>query len=246
MSLWHPTRPKKVPFWSAIILQNQGTVSVAANSTGYVTIQPPPGETWWVEIALDNPCTSAGSWADYRDYDGSIDRGHVVCYTQGSYGWVRPFVIISRILTNSLYGYASFRNTCTNTMLMCYSYSGFKLSQPIWTPKRIGGSERMLPFKREATRPLPSALSGLEKYACEVRGLDPTKPDEYVLAIVLEEDTVLASDPATGFPIERFSAYVAAETLADLITKFKRREFDPIKAGFEKYLIKWRKEGLEV
>jgi hypothetical protein len=86
----------------------------------------------------------------------------------------------------------------------------------------------------------------LDKYKALILGLDPERPDEYALGIILEEDTPLAIDPNTGFPVERKSAYVKADVLADLILKFKSGALDYVKAGYEPYLKKWKSEGIDL
>jgi hypothetical protein len=129
----------------------------------------------------------------------------------------------------------------TSSCAMRYGYSGLKLSRPLWSPKRLEG--RALPFKKATDAPLPDPIKPLEKYKALI--LDPVS-NEYVLGVVLEENTPLAVDEKTGFPVERMSAYVKADVLADLITKFKSGALDYAKAGYEKYLIKWKSEGIDL
>jgi hypothetical protein len=187
----------------------------------------------------------------YQDYDGSTTREHVRKYwgqiSTGAnatvYGIATCELIISRILTNTLY--ARLTGYCSAATTLTYGYSGFKLSQPQWTPvKTVPLGTK--PFKRPTDLPLPSPIKPLEKYKVEILGLDPSKPNDYCLAIILEEGTVLAIDPITGFPVERMSAYVPADTLADLITQFKQGKLSPDETGYTKYIMKWKNEGIDL
>jgi hypothetical protein len=101
------------------------------------------------------------------------------------------------------------------------------------------------PWKKMASSPLPTALSALSKYAYNILGIDPAKPNEYSLGIILEEDTPLAVDPKTNFPVERLTVVVKADVLADLIAKFKAGTADPVATGYRKYLDKWKAEGID-
>jgi len=233
----------KFPFWSAIITQVQGSVNIPGNATVYVEIQPPSGETWWVEIgAIDSASTA--SQLRYFDYDGSTRRLHYGNYMNLSYEDVKG-ICISRILTNSLYASIQWRNGAGDSETGLYGYSGFKLSQPQWTPKRLVDASKPKPLKKPPTKSPPSELSDLKKYAYDMLGINPNRPDEYDLAIILEEDTPLAVDPKTNFPVERFSAYVQASVLADFIRKFKDGTADPVVTGYRKYLDKWKAEGID-
>ena len=233
----YPTRTlttTKFPFWSAIILQTQGSTPVSASSTAYVTIQPPSGETWfvWIDALLN-----VGSLpeVEYSDFDGTTARVH----TDNR----NPRIGVLKILTNTLYARLKFCNNTTSTQTAYYGYSGFKLSQPIWSPQRPDTSTK--PFKLSTDLPLPDPIKPLDKYKTLIRGLDPANPDRYVLAIVLEEDTPLAIDN-TGFPVERKSVYISADVLANLVMQFKSGKIDYVKAGFEPYLKKWRAEGIDL
>jgi len=253
---------RRNPFWSAIITQVQGSVSVPALGDAYVSIQPPAGETWWIEI---------GFWVDYSsgyvtyfDYDGTTRRLHVRDYVIDTYGKYRSNLVLERILTNSLY--ASLHFFSWSAVTGYYGYSGFKLSKPLWSPERMLRSNPKA-WKRKLTRPLPSEIASLEPHACEVyyeeRG-------DYVLAIILEEDVPLAIDPATGFPIERLTAYITTENLMNILSqrddptlredvtldfppKYRGRKLRELTGsefeeatGYKKYLQRWRREGIEI
>jgi hypothetical protein len=42
------------------------------------------------------------------------------------------------------------------------------------------------------------------------------------------------------------SAYVPADTLADLITQFKQGKSSPDITGYTKYIMKWKNEGIDL
>jgi len=242
----------KFPFWSAIITQTQGSVSIPSGSTVYVDIQPPSGETWliWVDYSHTEIDKNYQSNVKYYDYDGTTRRMHfykrrspTTTYDYGVYFHTYGLSLM-KVLTNSLYGSLCFYQSVGSEKTAYYGYSGFKLSKPLWSPKRIHNPDPK-PWKRKRTKPLPAGLEALEKYAFDIYGINPEKPDEYDVGISLEENTPLAVDPATNFPVERFTAVVQASTLADLLAKFKAGTLDPVKAGYRKYLNKWKAEGID-
>jgi len=249
---------RRNPFWSAIITQAYGSVSVPATADTYVYIQPPVGETWWIQI---------GFWVDYYsgyvtyfDYDGTVRRIHVRDRVTNTYGKVRPNLVLERIITNSLYASLHFYSWSATSGT--YGYSGFKLSKPLWSPERLHNPDPKA-WKRELTKRLPSEIASLEPYACEVYYEEKR---DYVPVIMLEEDTKLAIDPATKFPVERLTVLVTSEVLLKILNirddptlrpdeevEFrgkKRRlreltkdEYEEI-TGYKKYFDKWRDEGL--
>jgi hypothetical protein len=236
---------EKFPFWSAIINQTAGSVSSPANSTVSIVIQPPSGEVWlvWIDVWLNLPASASA--VTYNDYDGTTAHMHTRCAIGGTYGLYNPKLGLLKVLTNSLYARIDVLNPTTGTSTGAYyGYSGFKLSQPLWSPKR--GDRPVSPWKKPTGLPLPSAISALDKYKAEILGLDPSKPNEYGLAVILEEDTPLALDPTSGFPVERFTAVVKADVLADLIAKFKAGTLSPDVTGYRKYLDKWKAEGIDL
>jgi hypothetical protein len=234
----------KFPFWSSIITQVQGSVSVPAASNTYVNIQPPSGETWWANISsfTDNIISNQLKSAGYADYDGTTIRFHTKSGEGYDYGIYAHLPNVSKILTNTLYASLYFysASACTGY----YGYSGFKLSQPLWSPKRVVNA-KPLPWKRPKTKHLPTGLEALDKYAFDIYDINPDKPNQYDLGIILEEDTPLAFDPATNFPVERLTAVVQDDVLADFIAKFKAGAADPVATGYRKYLDRWKKEGID-
>jgi hypothetical protein len=209
----------------------------------YVNIQPPSGETWLVDLLFStyNVTTSAASnysYVEYNDYDGSTARRH------GRFGFSAASVeagqaptciSVRRILTNSRYArLAGYNNANADTLY--YGYSGFKLSQPLWSPKRVGGKPA-LPFKRKTAFDIPPEVKPLEKYICDI-----LMGEKYTQAIILEEDTPLATD-AKGFPVETLSAYAVVERFIELMPQIKA---EPVETGYKGYLDKWREEGIAI
>jgi hypothetical protein len=209
-----------------------------------VIFQPPEGETWLVDIAGLNTSPASGADIYYGDYDGTTFRKHTGHISGGSYGDECPHFELTRIWTYSLHGRISASNPGSSSCYLYYGYSGFKLSQPLWSPKRLIDPNPM-PWKKPTSLTLPSAIAPLQKYAFDILGIDPNKPNDYGLAVILEEDTPLAIDPATNFPIERVTVFVKADVLADLIAKFKAKTADPVITGYAKYLDKWKLEGID-
>jgi hypothetical protein len=242
----YPTRTltqSKFPFWSAIITQQAGSVTVPAGATVYVTIQPPAGETWLIDLLYS--VDGANMFYIYSDFNGATARDHgyvsATIYTGATY------LELTRILTNSLYARLGFMNTGTVSRTGVYGYSGFKLSKPLYSLARdISNPDPPRPWKKPATLPLPPIIAGLHPYAREFLEIDINRLNYYVLGILLEEDTPLAHDPDTGFPVERLTVVVPADTLADMIGKFKTGELDPVKTGYKKYLDKWKQEGIKL
>jgi len=234
----YPTRTlttTQFPFWSAIILQTQGSVSVPASSTVNVVIQPPSNETWfvWIDAFIDRGILSN---VRYSDFDGTTARIHTDS--------ANPRIGVLKILTNTLYTQLTFYNDTTSARTAYYGYSGFKLSKPHWVPQRPDSTSTNQ-FKLSTDLPLPDPIKPLNKYKALILGLDPSKPNDYALGIILEEDTPLAIDQ-TGFPVERKSVYISADALANLVMQFRSGKIDYVKAGFEPYLKKWKAEGIDL
>jgi hypothetical protein len=234
----------KFPFWSAIITQNQGSVSIPTVSTVYVDIQPPSGETWGVTLSATADVYMV-TQLQYFDYNGTTRRLHHG-NVWGTTGYLGPIgIVITRVLTNTLYGSLAWHNSDSSSAHTgYYGYSGFKLSQPLWSPKRLNNPGPK-PWKKAKSKPLPIGLEALDKYAHDILGIDPSKPDEYDVGVILEEDTPLAIDPATNFPLERYTAVVKADVLADFISKFRTGKADPVACGYSKYLKRWKTEGVD-
>jgi len=240
----YPTRTltqAKFPFWSAIIIQQAGSVSVPATSTATVNIQPPAGETWYIEIGFGIPLYSAVTFkARYYDFDGTTARMHVP--NEGN-SYATGWLVISRILTNSLYAQLSIYNGASASNPAYYGYSGFKLSKPLYSPKRNNTDPK--PWKQKPSLlPIPRDIEPLSKYIVDI--YDHSIGD-YRQAIMLEEDTPLAQDPETGFPVERLTVYAFIDDfINNILTPYKAGKLDLVKSGWKKYFDKWSLEGIKI
>jgi len=265
---------RRNPFWSAIITQVQGSVSVPTGTYTYVHIQPPVGETWltWIDCYMS---VFKGAFNDiiYYDYDGTTERLQKRLWhedtTNYDYGhYFRSINLdVCKVLINSLYARLRFWQNSGTTVSAFYGYSGYKLSQPLWSPLRKHNPEPPKPWKRKLTVSLPTEVEPLRPYACEVFDLEL---NEYVPVIILEEDTPLAVDPATKFPVERLTAVVTVENLVNILKqredltlrpdvmleappKYRGRrlrelttsEFEEA-TGYKKYFQRWGEEGIEI
>lgn len=228
----------KFPFWSAIITQNAGSISVASGATGEIVIQPSVGETWlvWINMGIAVDGVQTGRVV-YVDYNGITERQHLYVFMYNASNTILPS--ITKVLTNSLYGKIKYFNNTPGTNTFVYGYSGFKLSKPHWTAEKPAGK----PWRVKSSIALPYELQGLEKYLWDIYD---AVHDRYIPHIILEEDTVLARDPDTGFPVERFTAYVDVNTLRDLVKRFKSGSLTPDSTGYRKYLEKWANEGIKL
>lgn len=234
----------KARFWSSIIDQTAGSISVSANSGQLVTIQPATDETWWIWIDFVMLGRGSAQKVEYYDYDGSAMNLHIREYRSATYTRKESWLSVAKILTDTLYGRLYFENNDDTARDAYYGYSGFKLSERHWSPKRLSVSPmRFKPWKRKPREKLPERLKGLKDYAWEVLGYGEN-PWEYTLVIMLEEEVPLAVDPETGFPVERSTAFIPAKKLEEFLVKFERGEADPVKTGLDKYIKKWDKESL--
>jgi hypothetical protein len=242
----------KFPFWSAIITLTRGSVSVPGNATAYVEIRPPTGETWYITLGAFWNFALPGSGApiNLESWDGTtaipLQGDSRVQRSDAGYARTQIYVNFTVIITNSLWCRLAFTNPFVNTVTGHYGYSGFKLSHPQWSPVRNHNLEPKPSWRRPLSKPLPPEIAPLRRYAYDVLGADPAKPEEYDTVIILEENTPLAVDPNTNQPVELLTVVVRASVLADMIEKFKTGELDPITAGYDKYLDRWRKEGIRV
>ncbi len=237
-------------FYSEVITQTEGSVSVAATSSADVYIQPPAGETWWVFI--DVKFGQPSNYVQYNDYDGATARLHSEFVNYQEY-YTRMLGSESKILTNSLYGDIHAYNSQSSAVTLYYGYSGFKLGTKKWSPIRTADPKPYIikPSKYN----IPSELSSLSKYI-EDRYLfnENTYAFEYTQVLVLEKNTVLATDPTTGFPVERLDIHIKTKDLLKpfIIGTLKYTTFldyikaKPVETGFKKYLDKWKAEGITV
>jgi hypothetical protein len=250
----YPTRTltqAKFPFWSAIITLTRGSVSVPGNTTSYVEIRPPAGETWYITLGAfwQYGLPGGAGPINLESWDGAtaipLQGDSRVFRSDVGYTRIQVYVNFTVVITNSLWCRLAFTNPYLGTVTGYYGYSGFKLSHPQWSPVRSHNQESK-PWMRPPSKPLPPGLAPLAKYAYDVLGADPTKPEEYDTVIILEESTPLAVDPVTGQPVELLTVVVRASVLADMIRKFRTGELDPVATGYKKYLDKWEHEGIKL
>jgi len=233
----------KFPFWSAIITPSHIlNTDLPTDSIGYQTVQPPSGETWFI-FALGG-CNSnghSGMQLAWEFYDGTTEY-----FIARAHPWHADAVsetLFAGIITNEMYLRQYVRNITGYASNDYYlGYSGFKLSERFSKPKKINNL-KIPPFKRKTQFDIPKSpidLTPLEKYICDIYDHERKA---YVQAIILEEDTPLAVDPKTNFPVERFSCYVYVENLLKILDQIK---IDPVRTGYKKYLDKWKAEGITI
>ena len=222
----------KFPFWSAIVTQTQGDVSVAAGASVYVDVQPPSGETWLV--FFDAYLEQATTAAYYYDYDGSTRRLHVRCRVDNDdYGLHSPLLTgLCKILTNSRYASLRFYNWSASDRAGCYGYSGFKLSQPLWRPERLGGLQ-VPPFKRP--------LNGRKVAFSTLKDKAYINSDGEIAYHLYDED--LARCPLKGDVVERAEHHVLEKDLVAHITTFQN---DPDGTGWKRCFQKLAEEGISI
>ena len=231
MSLIDRITVTRAPFWSAIIVQQARTWVVGIGVTDVIDIRPPPNEVWWVHINM----RIDGGRVEYYVFDGVTET----LSTKDLNIWT------DRILTHTLYARMKFVNTSTSARFTaCYGYSGFRLSQPLYSPARSGSGRRS--WKRPLTQGLPKMLEPLEKHIFEVTGVDPSNPEEYRPVVILEENVPLAVDPRTGFVVERLTSYVPVETFMVVLRGLRERRIKLEDSGYKKYIDKWKAEGIEL
>jgi hypothetical protein len=231
----------KFPFWSAIITATQNDFSIAAGATVNVDVQPPAGETWWICFIAGLQHEGTGTdRITLCTFDGTTEGEftrlcNAVISTSYFYQYGLPIDCVI-IITNSKYLRAKFYSVAGTTGNYCYS--GYKLSKPQWTPTRA--EDEVKPWIKPTEQPIPDMLKPLSKHIVDVWDGVQRK---YVQAILLEKDTVLAVEPTSGFPVERMTAYIDAETFTKRYTEFKA---DPDSTGYRKYFKKWAEEGISI
>lgn len=221
----------KFPFWSAIITQVQGSVNIPATTEVFVDIQPAANETWWVEIGFSGGNCNINC-ISYYDYNGITARMHFRNVTHTTYEDNRN-VTVHRILTNSLYARIGFNNAGTSAFTAFYGYSGFKLSQPQWSTRKVT-AEQEIAFKCNIPKNKGVAFPQLREKAY----LNP----EGKLAYHLCSD-VLAVDPIKNVPVETVEYHVTEEDLVARLVKFKA---DSKGSGWEKIFTKLKEENISL
>jgi len=225
------------------------TVTVSAGSTVEVDIQPPPGETWLIEIALALTNVDGKQQVWYKDYDGSTYHTHVASYIGENYGYGEcfPHLAVSRVLTNTLYARIGFKNQSPSGYAGAgtYGYSGFKLSKPLWSPRRLSSNPDPKPWKRKPTAfKIPPEVEALADHIADIYDYER---GGYRQAIILEENTPLAVDPKTNFPVERLTAYCFVDDFINAVLKpLKAGTLNLERSGWRKYLARWVREGVKL
>lgn len=231
---------QKYGFWSGIITLQRDSQSVPASTTVYISIQPPPGEVWWVSVYGSYDFSGSNLYLVIESYNGSS----FIYFTPSNYTLGTAQVHV--IMTNSLWVRIRFQNNTAFTYILNYHYSGFKLSNPLWAAETVASSVSRSPDVLRTDTPLPKSIAPLQKYARLVLGLDPDNPNRYVLAVALDEDLPLQRDSKTGFPVVRRSAYIRADVLAKYVEDIRRGTVSARELGLEEYLERWAAEGIRL
>jgi len=227
-----------------------GTVSVAAGAISIIYVQPPVGETW--EIFAGGAMDFLSGNGTLRTYDGVTSRSMIVKWGDDFGGVQGAFLI-----TNSIYLEIYHSNPDTVAHSQFYSYAAFKVkSSPIPEAKLIPterpleeiASAKLTPTNPHSAPTLPDWCKPLEKYAF----VDPDGD----IAISLEKDVPLRKDEK-GNVIERLTVYcklkdferLFAEEITDTAKRplmmYIRSRSVANKMGWEKYIDKWREEGIK-
>jgi len=221
----------KFPFWSSIINQTASSRSIGAGSSTTIEIQPPSGETWFVYVIGFLGIDDANSMVEvlYKNSSGNIPRAR----SKGPF----PYVPVLTIMTNDKWLGIWYYNASSYDTSLYYSYSGFRLSTEFYEIKRTEPEPVVQVIREYRGYEVPLEVKPLEKYLVEVYDFDKR---DYVPAILLEKDVVLARS-RDGFPIERLTSWITVENFIRLLDLILR---EPVRTGFDKYLKKWRSEGI--
>jgi len=242
----------KFQFWSAIIPPQGDFVSVASGTDTWVDIQPPNGETWllWIYWGINGVDAGAILSLVYYDHEGTLmterirrQREGTTNYDYGHY-YNSDYIGVTRILTNSLYATISFYQNTGGSRTGQYTYCGFKLSKPLYSPKRLGSSTT-IQWKRKPTHfSVPTEIEVLEPYIADIYD---SNRGSYRQAIILEEDTPLAIDPKTNFPVERLTVICYVDDfINNILKRLRLGQLDLQRSGWKKYFEKWKAEGIKV
>jgi len=219
------------PFWSSVITQQENSGSVADGSSVYIDIQPPAGETWYLEITLGYDTVDSYLRAFYYDYDGTSARLHGMDYPSWS---------LEKILTNSLYARLRFyNNTGSGAYNYFYGYSGFKLGTELVEIEDLKYKGKRM--ERKTKYKIPSIFNGLEDLIYDVYNFTT---DEYEQVIYLERDTPIHRDKRTGHIICKRSVCVETKKFKEILEKIRLNKIDIKKWGYADYInaIKEKRE----
>jgi len=232
-----------------LVAHQAGAITLAAGASTTVDITPATGEVWQLHVG-GVVGDAASSVFELRDYDGVTTR--IVTRERATNPKVFHYsMIITDSLWCNIYGY----NGDTTSRILHYGYSALKLkSSSISIPKLKPSSyllnelSRMNVSNPHSSVALPDYLKALEGYAF----LD----EHDKVSILLEEDIVLRRDER-GNTVERadkiwctledferlFGDLIADETKRPLMGYIRTRSVE-YGMGWEKYIDKWRTEGI--
>jgi len=233
------------------LVRATGSFSVAAGSLGVVNVQPAAGEYWIGAFAAQIATAVAGSEAFCCHWGGTTRYGGMTLMAGGE---IWPKAALYTVIDNVLYAQIGTVNADTAAHLMFYSYYAIKIKSSSASIAKFTPTRRLLSeMNRVRHNPhssitLPDYLKPLEKYAF----ISP----EGEVAIYLEKDVPLRRDER-GNIIERLTVYcrlkdferlfgdlIADTTKRPLMTHIRARSVER-KMGWEKYIDKWKAEGIE-
>jgi len=225
-------------------------VTVAAGSGASVFIQPPAGETWRITLGGYMAIDIANARTLIGFYDGIKGAPMIYPRRDGITGGpVRMFAPVQTrgVITNSLYFWVYGYNPDTVSRTFRYSYSGVKLKSSSIEIAKLSACMQTVKSNPHSIV-LPDYLEPLKGYAF----ID----FEGDVAIYLEKDTPLRKDEV-GNIIERldiscklrdferlFAEEIADTTKRPLMTYIRDRSVAQ-NMGWEKYIDKWKAEGIE-
>jgi len=191
----------KFPFWSAVIPSEPKSYGVNEGASGYLTIQPPSGETWliWLYVYFLN--SYAGSYIEIY-VKSSIDTNRIAGqkietkYSGNDYGGDVCGRMVG-VFNNTFYPVIRYVNADPDySHTLYYIYGGFKLGTKL-------AKIRSLSTIRE--EPQVGEFRILKRiseniYLAEIDG-------EKAEIELLRNNEVLAIDEDTGQPVERVTEF---------------------------------------
>jgi len=233
------------------IVRGFGAISVAAGATNIIDIIPPTGEIWLISGGNIFKTTDAPTHCALYDAIGAItywffSNAPAEWEAVGSGGLV--------ITDPDLYLRFHGKNIAATAINHLYVYTAFKIkSSSIQFAKTYPTKELLNEMKahlnpHSINPSLPDYLTPLEKYAF----ID----SEGQLSILLEKDTPLRKDKKGNIIEKRtswvwvkdferlFGDLIADTTKRPLMTYIRARSVER-GMGWEKYIDKWREEGIE-
>jgi len=251
MSLIHHVGKFKQMAIRYALVSASGEVSVPAGAENVIDVKPPTGEVW--EVSAGNEIDYPGGNGASMYFDGTYVRGSYhrkVGEAFGASGFIG-------FITDSLYLRLYIRNPDTVAHPQRYGYVGYKVKASSIPHISLFVTKyprsELARYSRQSPNPhgsvtLPDYLKPLERYAF----IDW----EGEVAIYLEKDMSLRKDEV-GNVIELMNTWVKIKeiehlfrdliddtTKRPLMTYIRERSVAK-KMGWEKYIDKWREEGIE-